>query len=300
MTLKRYELKGEHFHSALLDSAGCWIDVSRADKQELEHLHKLYGVPQQFLNYALDANEKPRIQEAGDYTLYVLQASHAKEGSTPFDTVPLAIIQTPQHIITVCEHLHTVLLDFKTGRLRGTSTEKPLVFILYILLRVAQRYVRDVQHISGKVEELEQRLEQISLYRPGTDSGTFDYFTEAIVGEAGSSRADYFPSEDDTTLVQGVEGDKNALGYFGFAYYLEEGSKLKALEVDGGNGCVAPTAKTVADGSYAPLSRPLFIYVSKSALAENPNLAGFVEYYLSDEARTLISDTGYVVMPDAT
>jgi phosphate transport system substrate-binding protein len=143
-------------------------------------------------------------------------------------------------------------------------------------------------------------LEQINLFGPGTDSGTFDYFTEAVVGKAGSSRSDYFPSEDDTTLVQGVEGDKNALGYFGFAYYLEEGSKLKALEVDGGEGCVAPTAETVADGSYKPLSRPLFIYVSKNALADNPSLVAFTEYYLSNEARTLISDTGYVVMPEAT
>lgn len=142
-------------------------------------------------------------------------------------------------------------------------------------------------------------MEEITLFGPGTDSGTFDYFTEAVVGEAGSSRSDYFPSEDDTTLVQGVEGDKNALGYFGFAYYLEEGSKLKALEIDGGNGCVAPTAETVADGSYAPLSRPLFIYVSRNAMSENPSLASFVEFYLSDEARELISGTGYIVMPDA-
>jgi phosphate transport system substrate-binding protein len=142
--------------------------------------------------------------------------------------------------------------------------------------------------------------ETIALYGPGTDSGTFDYFTEAIVGEAGSSRSDYFPSEDDTTLVQGVEGDKNALGYFGFAYYLEEGSKLKALEVDGGEGCVAPTAETVADGSYKPLSRPLFIYVSKNAMAENPNLVSFVEYFLSEDAREFISDTGYVIMPEET
>ncbi len=138
----------------------------------------------------------------------------------------------------------------------------------------------------------------IALYGPGTDSGTFDYFTEAINGEAGSSRSDYFPSEDDTTLVQGVEGDKNALGYFGFAYYLEEGSKLKALEVDGGEGCVAPTAETVADGSYKPLSRPLFIYVSNNAMTENPNLVSFVEYFLSKDAREFISDTGYVIMPE--
>jgi phosphate transport system substrate-binding protein len=143
-------------------------------------------------------------------------------------------------------------------------------------------------------------LEEIKLYGPGTDSGTFDYFTEAIIGEAGSSRSDYFPSEDDTTLVQGVEGDKNALAYFGFAYYLEEGSKLKALEIDGGNGCVAPTAETVANNTYAPLSRPLFIYVSKNALADNSDLVAFVEYYLSEEAREFISDTGYVVMPEET
>jgi phosphate transport system substrate-binding protein len=143
-------------------------------------------------------------------------------------------------------------------------------------------------------------MEQLALYGPGTDSGTFDYFTEAIVGKAGESRSDYFPSEDDTTLVQGVEGDKNALGYFGFAYYLEEGSKLKALEIDGGEGCVAPTAETVADGSYKPLSRPLFIYVSKNAMAENPNLVAFVEYFLSEDAREFISDTGYVVMPEET
>ncbi len=140
--------------------------------------------------------------------------------------------------------------------------------------------------------------EAIALYGPGTDSGTFDYFTEAIVGTAGESRSDYFPSEDDTTLVQGVEGDKNALGYFGFAYYLEEGSKLKALEIDGGNGCIAPTAETVANNTYAPLSRPLFIYVNKQTLKDNPNLAKFVEYYLSDAAREFISGTGYVVMPE--
>lgn len=140
-------------------------------------------------------------------------------------------------------------------------------------------------------------MEEIKLYGPGTDSGTFDYFTERVVGEAGSSRSDYFPSEDDTVLVQGVEGDKNALGYFGFAYYLEEGKKLKGLDIDGGNGCVAPSAETVNDSSY-PLSRPLFIYVNKAASNDNPNLAAFVEYFLSEDAREFIADTGYVVLPD--
>ncbi|MGL4609508.1 MAG: PstS family phosphate ABC transporter substrate-binding protein [Trueperaceae bacterium] len=139
--------------------------------------------------------------------------------------------------------------------------------------------------------------EPIVLYGPGVDSGTFDYFTEAVVGEAGSSRSDFFPSEDDTVLVQGVEGDANALGYFGFAYYLEEGEKLKGLEIDGGEGCVAPTAENVNNDTY-PLSRPLFIYVSKPALAENPGLVSFVDFYLSDDAKELISDTGYVLLTD--
>jgi phosphate transport system substrate-binding protein len=139
--------------------------------------------------------------------------------------------------------------------------------------------------------------EEVVLYGAGTDSGTFDYFTEAVVGEAGSSRSDYFPSEDDTVLVQGVEGDKNALGYFGFAYYLEEGKKLKGLEIDAGNGCVSPSAESVNDSSY-PLSRPLLIYVNKVNVNDNPELAAFVEYFLSEDARELIADTGYVVLPE--
>jgi phosphate transport system substrate-binding protein len=139
--------------------------------------------------------------------------------------------------------------------------------------------------------------EQIVLYGPGTDSGTFDYFTEAVVGEAGSSRSDFFPSEDDVVLVQGVEGDVNALGYFGFAYYLEEGERLKALEIDGGEGCIAPSAETVNDGTY-PLARPLYVYVNKAAADENPDLAGFIEYILSEDARELIADTGYVLLPE--
>jgi phosphate transport system substrate-binding protein len=140
-------------------------------------------------------------------------------------------------------------------------------------------------------------MENIALYGPGTDSGTFDYFTEAVVGKAGSSRSDFFPSEDDTVLVQGVEGDTNALGYFGFAYYLEEGKKLKGLEIDGGEGCVAASVDTVNDDSY-PLARELFIYVNKQAANDNPNLAAFVEYFLSEDARELISDTGYVLLPE--
>jgi phosphate transport system substrate-binding protein len=140
--------------------------------------------------------------------------------------------------------------------------------------------------------------EEIKLYGPGTASGTFDYFTEAINGESGASRSDYTSSEDDNVLVQGVSGDKFSLGYFGFAYYIENEDKLKAVPIDGGNGPVAPSVETINDGTYAPLSRPIFIYVSPKAL-EKPEVKAFVEYYLTN-AKNLVGEVGYVPLPDAT
>lgn len=140
--------------------------------------------------------------------------------------------------------------------------------------------------------------EQIELYGAGTDSGTFDYFTEAINGETGAIRTDYFPSEDDNVLVQGVQGNEYALGFFGFAYYNENPDSLKAVEIDGGDGCVAPDAETVENNSYTPLSRPLFIYVSQSAVDSNPVVQGFVDFYLAEDNRELIEDTGYVTYSD--
>lgn len=136
----------------------------------------------------------------------------------------------------------------------------------------------------------------IKLYGPGTDSGTFDYFTEVVNGKAKDSRGDFTASEDDNILVQGVAGDKNALGYFGLAYFEENKSKLKDVQVDGGKGCVPASAKTVEDGTYVPLSRPLFIYVAKSA-ASKPEVKGFVDFYLKNAAK-LSSDVGYVKFPD--
>lgn len=137
----------------------------------------------------------------------------------------------------------------------------------------------------------------ITLYGPGTDSGTFDYFTDAIVGEEGASRSDYTASEDDNVLVQGVAGDGNALGYFGYAYYVENSDKLKVLAIDGGNGCVEPTPETINDGTYAPLSRPLFLYVRKSSLS-NPAVVAFVDYYMAN-SQALVEDVGYIdVHPD--
>ena len=125
--------------------------------------------------------------------------------------------------------------------------------------------------------------EPIKLYGPGTDSGTFDYFTDVINGEEGASRTDYEPSEDDNVIVQGVSGDKNALGYFGFTFYEENADALTAVQVDNGQGCVSPSSDTARDGTYAPLSRPLYIYVDKKAFASNPALKGFVNYFIENE-----------------
>ena len=134
---------------------------------------------------------------------------------------------------------------------------------------------------------------RINLYGPGTDSGTFDYFTEEIVGEAKLSRPDYTASEDDNVLVQGISGDRNALGYFGYAYYSQNTDKLKLVEVDNGNGCVAPSLAAIADGSYAPLSRPLFIYVNKDRSQQRAELRAFVEFYMENAAQ-LTAEIGYV------
>lgn len=126
--------------------------------------------------------------------------------------------------------------------------------------------------------------EKIDLYGPGTDSGTFDYFTKEIVGVERESRTDYTASEDDNTLVQGVAGSKNAIGYFGYTYFEENEDKLKLVGVDSGNGCVTPSPESAADQSYSPLSRPLFIYVSNKAYAEKKQVKAFVDFYVEHVA----------------
>ncbi len=140
--------------------------------------------------------------------------------------------------------------------------------------------------------------EEIRLYGPGTDSGTFDYFTGVINGKEQSSRSDFTASEDDNVLVHGVAGDRNALGYFGFAYYQENRDRLRVVPIDGGNGPVAPDETTINDGSYAPLSRPIFIYIRESAL-ENPAVAAFVDFYI-EEAPRLSGEVGYIPLPAST
>ena len=135
----------------------------------------------------------------------------------------------------------------------------------------------------------------LRLYGPGTDSGTFDYFTEVVNGESGASRPDYTASEDDNFLVQGISGDVNSLGFFGYAYYVANESILKLVPIDGGEGPVSPSATTINDGSYSPLSRPIFIYLSQPSAQRN-EVRAFVEFYL-DQAPVLAAEVGYVAMP---
>ena len=138
--------------------------------------------------------------------------------------------------------------------------------------------------------------EEFKIYGQGTGSGTFEYFTKVINGEKKASRSDYNPSENDNMLVRGVAGDKGGLGYFGLAYYLENAEKLKLIAVDGGNGPIKPSDETVKDGSYAPLSRPLYIYVN-AELLKRPEGKEFVEFYLNN-ASSMAVKAKYVSAPD--
>ena len=138
--------------------------------------------------------------------------------------------------------------------------------------------------------------QELKLFGPGTDSGTFDYFTDVINGEEGASRSDYSPSEDDNVIVQGVSGEKGGLGYFGFSYYEENQETLKAVEIDSGDGCVAPSSEAAQDGTYAPLSRPLFVYAKTESFAR-PEVEAFVQYLL-DNADSIAEEVQFVPLTD--
>jgi len=139
----------------------------------------------------------------------------------------------------------------------------------------------------------------LKLFGPGGESGTFDYFTLAVVGKERSSRTDYSASEDDTVLVNGVAGNPGALGYFGYAYYAANTSRLRAVAIDNGRGCVGPSPKTVEDTTYQPLARPMFIYLT-AASAARPEVHEFARFYVNPDNAKVSQDLGYVPLPTAT
>ncbi len=138
--------------------------------------------------------------------------------------------------------------------------------------------VKNYSEIDAKLPD-----QKVSLFGPGTDSGTFDFFTDEINGEEGKTRKDYQPSEDDNVLVQGVEGDEGGLGYFGFSYYEQNQDKLNLIGVDAGDGCVKPSTETIQDGSYKPLARPLYMYPDDKKLASRPELRAFKNFVIENQ-----------------
>ena len=136
----------------------------------------------------------------------------------------------------------------------------------------------------------------LKLFGPGTDSGTFDFFTEKINGKSKNSRSDYLATEDDNVIVQGVEGERGALGYFGFSYYEENAAKLKLVKVDSGSGCVAPSVAAVQKSAYKPLARPLFIYAKRSSF-KRPVVAGYIGYIFNNE-KAIAKKSGYIALTD--
>ena len=139
--------------------------------------------------------------------------------------------------------------------------------------------------------------QKLRLYGPGTDSGTFEFFTDEINGQSGASRDDYTMSEDDNVVFQGIYGDQNSLGYFGYAYYAANKDKLKVIGIDSGEGCIVPSAETIDDASYKPLTRPLYIYVNKSSYTNKKVVKEFVDFYMQ-EAGALTAEVGYVPLKD--
>ena len=137
---------------------------------------------------------------------------------------------------------------------------------------------------------------RLRLYGPGVDSGTFDYFTETVNGEAQASRGDFTSSERDNVLVQGIAGDRSSLGYFGYSFFVENKDKLKMVAIDGGGGCVYPTGETINSGAYSPLARPLFIYISKEAWNQQI-VKDFIRYYVSYDRAGLLLELGFVSFP---
>jgi magnesium transporter len=160
--IQYYACQTGNLERVLLPQPGCWVDVVRPTDEERYALREQHGLPRDFLVYALDPDERPRLEREGNCTLIVVQVSHwlGHESAMPYDTVPLGVILTPGHVLTVCGHRHTVLLDLKRGKFKVQSTSDQAQFLLHVLLRVAQRYLLDLRAIDRRLESLEARLEK--------------------------------------------------------------------------------------------------------------------------------------------
>lgn len=194
-----------------------------------------------------------------------------------------------------CQQAGIDYVEFKVGLDGITNLVNPANNFAQCL---TVQQLRDVWNRESKVSNWSQVAPNfpsrpLTLFGPGPDSGTFDFFVEEVLGEDAEPRRDYTASEDDNVIVQGVAGNDGALGYVGYAYFVENRQQLKALAVDGGQGCVEPTEQTIESGQY-PLSRPLFIYASNKALQE-PHVREFVRFYLENSSQ-LSQAAGYVAL----
>jgi len=224
----------------------------------------------------------------GGFRKFCRGETHISDASRPISATEMAACRAAgiQYVeipvafdaLTVVVHPSNPLRSITTAQLRR------------IWEPAAQGRINNWRQVDPSFPDL--RLE---LYGPGTASGTFDYFTEAVNGTSRASRSDYTPSEDDNVIVQGVSSNQGAMGYFGLAYYEENRSRLRALAIDSGNGPVEPSVANAENGTYAPLSRPMFIYVNAAAL-RRPQVQQFVQYYINNAGR-VAREVGYVALP---
>lgn len=198
------------------------------------------------------------------------KAQHIEFIEVPVAFDSLSVVVNPQNSFVDCLTIHELKTTWEPG---------------------AEGRIRQWDQIRPSFPQ-----QPLVLFGPGKASGTFDYFTFAVVGEQGSSRNDYTQSDDYVVVERGVAADPNALGYFGYAYYQANRERVRAVAIDSGHGCVLPSPQTVADGTYAPLSRPLFVYVRLSS-ASRPEVDAFTHFYLSPDSTGYVTKVGYVPLP---
>jgi phosphate transport system substrate-binding protein len=243
--------------------------------------------------YELFAEQQPRVQVAvgtsgtgGGFEKFCNGETDIQNASRPIKDEEKAACQSKGITyteLTVATDALTVVVNKENTWAKCLTVEQ----LKKIWEPAAEGKVKSWKDVDPKFPD-----EPLTLAGPGTDSGTFDYFTDEINGEEGASRKDYSASENDNDIVAAVAGAKGGLGYFGFTYFEENQDKLAAVEIDAGNGCVAPSVQTAQDGTYTPLSRPLFIYVKNESM-KRPEVKAFVEFYATNINR-IATDAKYI------